>query len=84
MTELRRKMIRAMELRGLSHYTKRGYVRAVKARAAHHHKFPDTLAKEMLEDYLLYLKNNKANAGSPCRAASVGLRFFYNYVAEKQ
>jgi hypothetical protein len=43
MTELRRKMIRAMELRGLSHHTKRGYVRAIKGRAAHYQKFPDTL-----------------------------------------
>ena len=84
MTELRRKMIRAMELRGLSHHTKRGYVRSVKGHAAHCYEFPDTLAKEMVEDFLLYLKNDKANAGSPCRAASVGLRFFYNYVAEKQ
>ena len=65
MTELRRKMIRAMELRGLSHHTKRGYVRAVKARAAHHHKFPDTLAKEMVEDFLLYLENDQGQCRKP-------------------
>jgi site-specific recombinase XerD len=84
MTELRKKMIRAMELRGLSHHTKRGYLRAVKGLAAHYHKSPDTLGKEMVEDYLLCLRNDKGNAASTCRAALVGLRFFYKYVAEEQ
>ena len=59
MSELRRKMIRAMQLRGLSHHTKNGYVRAVKGHAVHYHKFPDTLAKEMVEDHLLYLLNDQ-------------------------
>ena len=54
MTELRQKMIRAMELKNLSTNTQRTYLTAVSGLAKHYHKSPDKLSKEMIEDYLLY------------------------------
>ena len=54
MTELRQKMIRAMELENLSDNTQRRYLAAVTGIAKHYHQSPDQLAKEMIEDYLLY------------------------------
>ena len=42
------------------------------------------LTQEMIEDYLLYLKNDKGNTPGTCATIVAGLRFFYNHVADKQ
>jgi site-specific recombinase XerD len=73
-----------MELRNLSPNTQRGYLTAVKGLCRHYQKAPDKLTKEMVEDYLLYLKKDKGNALSSCRAVYTGLKFFYNNVAAEQ
>ena len=62
MTQLRQKMIRAMELKNLSNHTQRAYLAAVTGIAKHYRQSPDKITKEMIEDYLLYLKNEKGNA----------------------
>ena len=84
MTELRQKMIRAMELENLSDNTQRRYLAAVTGIAKHYHQSPDQLAKEMIEDYLLYLKNDNGSAPNSCASALSGLRFFFNHVSEQQ
>jgi site-specific recombinase XerD len=38
----------------------------------------------MIEDYLLYLKNEKGNAPGTCGLALTGLRFFYTHTLDKQ
>ena len=55
MTELRRKMIRAMELKNLSPHTRRAYLAAVTGLARHYRQSPAAISKEMIEDYLLSL-----------------------------
>jgi hypothetical protein len=62
MTELRQKMIRAMDLKNLSPHTKRTYLAAVTGLAKHYRQSPAKITAEMIEDYLLYLKNQKGNA----------------------
>ena len=84
MTPLRQKMIRAMELRNLAGNTQRYYLSAVIGLARHYQQSPDKLTKEMIEDYLLYLKNDKGIASASCANILSGIRFFYNYVAEEQ
>ena len=84
MTELRQKMIRAMELRNLSDNTQRRYLSAVTGLAKHYQKSPVKITKEMIEDYLLYLKNDKGCAPNSCASALSGLRFFYKNVAEQK
>ena len=59
MTELRQKMIRAMELKNFSENTKRSYLRVVSGLAKYYMQPPDTITKEMIEDYLLYLQKEK-------------------------
>ena len=59
MTELREKMIRAMELRNLSKNTQRAYLGAVSGIARHNMKSPDKVTREMIEEYFLYLKQKK-------------------------
>ena len=83
MTPLRQKMIRAMELRNLAQNTQRGYLTAVTGITRHYRQSPLRLTPEMIEDYLLHLKNNKGNTPGSCASVVTGLRFFYHHVAEK-
>ena len=84
MSKLRQKMIRAMELKNLSANTQRTYLTAVTGITKHYRKSPDKLSKEMVEDYLLYLKNEKGKCPNSCASALSGLRFFYKNVAEQE
>jgi integrase/recombinase XerD len=84
MTELRQKMIRAMGLQNLSANTQRTYLNSVTGIAKHYQKSPDQLTKEMVEDYLLYLRKDKNKCPNSCSSALSGLRFFYKHVAEQK
>jgi site-specific recombinase XerD len=84
MTELRQKMIRAMELKNLSKHTQRAYLAAVTGLVRHYRQSPDEATQEMVDDYLLYLKNDKGLAPNSCGSALNGLRFFYKHVAQKE
>jgi len=84
MTQLRQQMIRAMELKNLSNNTQRTYLAAVTGLAKHYQQSPAKITDEMIEDYLLYLKNDKGNAPNSCGSALTGLRFFFKNVAQKQ
>jgi site-specific recombinase XerD len=84
MSELRTKMIRAMELKNLSHHTQRAYLAAVTGFARFYNQSPSKMTKEKIEDYLLYLKQDKGNAPNSCYSVLTGLRFFYKYVTEKE
>lgn len=80
MTELRQKMIRAMELKNFSENTKRSYLQVVSGLAKYYMQSPDTITKEMIEDYLLYLQKEKGNASTSRSVVVCGLRFFYHNV----
>jgi site-specific recombinase XerD len=45
---------------------------------------PDKLTQDMIEDYVLYLKNEKGNALGTCANTVAGLRFFYAQVVNSQ
>ena len=59
MTELRKRMIEFLQLRGLSERTQEAYVRAVRQLALHYKKSPDLISEEELRQYFLYIKNVK-------------------------
>ena len=84
MTELRTKMIRAMELNNLSHHTHKSYLASVTGIARFYNQSPDKMTKEQIEDYLLYLKKDKGNAPNSCYSVLTGLRFLYKNVTEKE
>ena len=84
MTELRQRMIRAMDLRNLSNHTQRAYLAAVTGLTKHYRQSPRKISDTMIEDYLLYLKNEKKRAPATCCTALTGLRFFYAHVLDKQ
>jgi site-specific recombinase XerD len=84
MTPLREQMIRAMGLKNLSANSQRAYLAAVTGLAKHYQQSPTQITDQMIEDYLLYLKNDKGNAPNSCGSVLTGLRFFYKNVAKKQ
>ena len=84
MTPLRQQMIRAMDLKNLSPHTKRAYLAAVTGLTRHYQKSPEKISATMIEDYLLYLKNDKGIAPSSCCGVLSGLRFFYSHILDKQ
>ena len=73
-----------MDLKDLSKHTQRTYLAAVTGLAKHYRQSPDKLTQEMIEDYLLYLKNVKGNAPNTRGTVLTGLRFFYGHVAQKE
>jgi len=77
MTELRKRMIECLQLRGLSERTQEAYVRAVRQLAAHYHKSPDLISEEELRQYFLFLKNVKHYSRNTMTIAICGIRFFY-------
>jgi site-specific recombinase XerD len=84
MTELRQKMVRAMELKNLSHHSQRSYLAAVKGIARHYGESPDKITPKMIEDYLLYLKLEKGITPNSCGSVLTGLRFFHKHVMGKE
>ena len=80
MTQLRKKMIRQMQLRSLSENTQRAYLQSVSGIARHYKQSPDKMTKEKIEDYLLYLKQDKNSAPNSVGTVISGLRFLYNHV----
>ena len=84
MTPLRQKMIKAMQLNNLAKNTQRYYLAAVTGITRHYQQSPDTLSQQMIEDYLLYLRNTRGNTAESCGSVAAGLRFFYKHVADKE
>ena len=84
MTPLRQKMIKAMQLNNLAKNTQRYHLAAVTGITSHYQQSPDTLSQQMIEDYLLYLRNTRGNTAESCGSVAAGLRFFYKHVADKE
>ena len=78
MTELREKMIREMQLRRFSERTQKSYVMAVAALAKYYGRSPDVITNTEVQDYLLYLMNDRKLAWSSCNLAVSAFRFFYS------
>jgi hypothetical protein len=56
------------------------YLQAVYGLAKHYTQSPEKMTKEMIEDYLLYLKKEEGKALTSIGSAITGLRFFYSHV----
>jgi len=77
MTELRKKMIECLQLRGLSERTQEAYTRAVRQLAEHYHKSPDLITEEELRQYFLHIINVKHYSRNTTTIALCGIRFFF-------
>jgi integrase/recombinase XerD len=83
MTELRKRMIESLQLRGLSERTQESYVRAVRQLSEHYHKSPDQITEEELRQYFLYLKNVRQYARATMTIAICGVRFFFQHALNR-
>ena len=83
MTELRKRMIECLQLRGLSERTQEAYFRAVRQLAEHYHKSPDLLSEEELRQYFLYIKNVKHYSRNTSTIAICGIKFFYEQTLQR-
>jgi site-specific recombinase XerD len=77
MTELRRRMIECLQLRGLSERTQDMYVRAVRQLAEHDRTSPDLITEEDLRQYFLSLKHVKPYSRRASTIALCGIKFFF-------
>jgi integrase/recombinase XerD len=77
MTELRRRMIEDMELRGFTPKTQEAYIGAVKGLALFHRQSPDQLSDEQIREYFLDLINVRRAAKSTVTIHLCGIKFFF-------
>ena len=80
MTAMRQRMIKEMTLRRLSANTQRAYLRAVTGLARYYNQSPQKMNKQMIQDYLFHLLQERKLAWSSCNVIVNGLRFFYTKV----
>jgi integrase/recombinase XerD len=84
MTELRKRMIETLQLRGYSLRTQECYVRAVRQLPQHYQKSPDLITNEELRDYFLHIKNVKKYSRAASTIALCGIKFFFEKTLGKQ
>jgi site-specific recombinase XerD len=77
MTPLRQKMISAMRQRGFSIRTHESYLRAVTDLARYYRQSPDQLRPSHIQDYFVYLVQQRNLSSASCRLYLNALRFFY-------
>jgi len=82
MSELRKRMIRQMQVRNMSPGTQRAYLRAVTDLAEYYHQSPDRINTEEIQDYVAHLLSERRLAVGSCHSIITGLRFFYTVVLE--
>jgi site-specific recombinase XerD len=83
MTPLRKRMIEALELRGVSPKTLQLYVDCVARFARHFGKSPEKLGAEEVRIYLLYLVQERKVAWGTYKQALAALRFLYRWVLQR-
>jgi len=81
-TELRRRMIEDMELRGLSDRTVDSYVGAVRRLAKEYMTPPDRLTEEQVRSYLVGLAERKVARGTQS-VTIAGIKFFYRKTLDR-
>jgi site-specific recombinase XerD len=78
MTELRRRMIQKMAVRGFSPRTHKSYLTAVRNLARHYRRPPDELSAEEVQAYLVHMMTTKKLSLSTCNVAANAFRFLYH------
>jgi len=78
MTELRRRMIDAMTVRGFSPRTHESSIRAVLGLAKHYHRSPDELSVQEVQSYLVHLIAVRKLSWSTCNIAVHAFKFLYH------
>jgi len=83
MTPLRKRMIEALELRGVSPKTLKLYVDCIARFARYFGRSPEQLGAEEVRQYLLYLVHERKVAWGTYKQALAALRFLYRWVLKR-
>jgi len=78
MTELRRRMIDAMTVRGFSPRTHESYIAAVRGLAKHYRRSPDELSVQEVQAYLVQMVTKRKPSASTCNIAANAFKFLYH------
>ncbi len=84
MTQLRTKMIEAMQLRGFSPRTHSSYLYAVQALARYYDRPPDQLGVADVQAFLQYLAVDRKLSSATCRLHLNGIRFLFVQVLGRE
>ncbi len=77
MTPMRQKMIKEMSLRRFSEKTQKSYLSSVTGLARYFKLSPEKINKQMIEEYMLHVIQDRKLKWGSCNTILVGLRFFY-------
>ena len=77
MTPLRQRMTNDMTVRGLAENTKRSYLTSVTGLARHYRRSPDQISAQEVQDYLIYLHEQRGLSWKSCNCVRHGVRFLY-------
>jgi len=83
MGALREQMDGDLVVRGMSVRTREAYLGAVAQLAKYYRRSPDRISEQEVQQYLLYLIQERKLAWSSCNVAAQGLRFFYRVTLKK-
>ena len=83
MGELRKRMDGDLVVRGMSVRTREAYLGAVAGLAKYHKRTPDRITEQEVQNYLLYLIEERKLAWSSCNIVMQGLRFFYRVTLKR-
>jgi len=84
MTDLRKRFIEDMQLKGMSERTIEMYVRAVRQLVEYYRKSPDTISDEELRQYFLYNKNIRKWSRTASTIALCGIKLFYTQTLNRE
>jgi len=77
MTNLRRRMLEDMQLRGYAERTRESYANAVGGLARHYGRPPDQLGEDDIRNFFLHLINERKSARSTLVIYLTGIKFFF-------
>ena len=84
MTDLRKRLLEDLQLKGYSVRTQDMYVRAVSQLAKYYKKSPDLITEEELRDYFLYNKNVRKWSRTASTISLCGIKFFFEQTLQRQ
>ena len=77
MTPLRQSMIHDLTIRGLAKNTQKSYLQAVTGLNRYYRCSPDQLSAQDVQNYLVWLHQERGLSWTSCNTTRHGLRFFY-------
>ena len=83
MGALRKQMDGDLVVRGMSVRTREAYLGAVSGLAKYYGRRPDRITEQEVQNYLLYLIEERKLSWSSCNVAAQGLRFFYRFTLKR-